>query len=100
MKSLLSTFASTPTEVHALGYGCAAGFIAGLTYGTKAQSLGIGVLGSIVGAALGLKKLNRMGNSSVVTELHKEPQYALAALVVGFIIAAVVRLLYRIGIVV
>lgn len=96
-KDLLSTFANTEEEVHAIGYGIASGFFGGLTYETKAQPLGILVIGSIFGAALGLKKLERMENSSVVKELHKEPQYALSALIVGFTLGIVLRMVMSYG---
>ena len=84
-------FLSYPGEVHALSYGLIGGFIAGLTYGTGYQKVGIGVVLSIIGGALEIKRLEKIANSSVVKELHKEPQYTLGAIPVGFAIAIGLR---------
>lgn len=90
-KKVLQTFANTTTEVHAIVYGLIAGFIGALTWNTEVQFIGVMVFGSILGAAFGLKQLNQMDNSDVVTEINKEPQYSVGALVIGFVLGTVVR---------
>ena len=85
-------FASYPGEVHALSYGLIGGFIAGLTYGTGYQKVGIGVVLSIIGGALEIKRLEKISNSSVVQELHKEPQYTCGAIPVGFALSILFRI--------
>lgn len=84
-------FVSYPDEVHALGYGLAGGFIAGITYGTGFQGVGIGVILAVVATALGIKGMEKLSRSNVVTELHREPQYAVGFIPVGFAVAVVLR---------
>lgn len=83
---LISEFADSPEEVHSLAYGFSAGVIGGFTWGGEHQTIGITAISALLGGALGIKRLELMKNGTVISELGKEPQYAVFALAIGFLI--------------
>ena len=81
-------FADERREKHALGVGAGAGAVAGLTYGTTLQPLGILIAVIVALGALGLGVYQRTGDSTLARQLQQEAHYALGGLAVALFATA------------